>query len=151
MMSMCISFPQYLSCKPRLFAYAKINNDQMHIHCTADLLLFSNLQSLNTLNLELDNPSHFPGSYRQISIKLGQKHLKSVSHDAAHFCTRTGVGIYLLEAMCSFKYSPPFSSYSALEVQEVVKVGDKTHFLAPSQASREGLAEIHTDTENILK
>lgn len=51
-----------------------------------------------------------------------------------------GVGKYLFEAQCSFRYSPPFSSYSALVILLVVNKGDRENFLAPYQASRIGFS-----------
>lgn len=51
-----------------------------------------------------------------------------------------GVGKYLFEAQCSFRYSPPLSSYSALVILLVVNKGDKENFLAPYQASRIGFS-----------
>lgn len=51
-----------------------------------------------------------------------------------------GVGKYRFEAQCSFRYSPPFSSYSALVILLLVNKGDKENFLAPYQASRIGFS-----------
>lgn len=51
-----------------------------------------------------------------------------------------GVGKYRFEAQCSFRYSPPFSSYSARVTLLVVNKGDNENFLAPYQASRIGFS-----------
>ena len=52
-----------------------------------------------------------------------------------------GEGINQLDSKCSFRYSPPFSWYSArVMLTELTSPSDVSHFLAPNQASSTGSA-----------
>ncbi len=55
-----------------------------------------------------------------------------------------GVGWYLFDILLSLRYSPPFSSYSALVTLCVWKAGVSDHFRAPYQASSIGCLAEYT-------
>ena len=57
-----------------------------------------------------------------------------------------GVAKYLLEAACSLRYSPPFSSYSALVMLASWKAALRDQARAPYHASRAGFSETDKQT-----